>query len=508
MKSIFKFLIIAILLSSCQDSAQEKLDNMIEQFLKKESNITKVEFEKLVDFTISHRLDLQSRYPVLFRNGKLDLVGLTEIITKNPQYHKLTIKNGNSPEIFDSNLLTETRKKTTIIPKLYLERSGSMVFYDRPKGQGQFKATLVKILNDFSLLKPEKSLVYIVNNEVYPFDRSFAEFIRLSDIFAATKSIGDPNYTDFDKIYRTILENTEDNHLSIFVSDLIYSTSDMSNKNNERIAREIEGITTNIFNNYADEYSFLILKLNSDYIGDYYPYSHDPENKIIEEFTYHGTRPYYICFIAKNATLTELLESDIYKDVRNFQKLEEFENFYYFTKSDLYKTPNYSILLYDSDNEGFFKQEKEEFKQQKYNITALQDIDLDKVTKRIAINIAVDLSHLFIDGEYIKDPKNYSLNSKDKFEIVSIQEFKKAGFTHKVTISTTNLKYAEQKLQITLKKTFPRWISNSSTIDDTNGNVTNFKETTFGLENMMKGIYYAYKTENENYFQIAIQLKK
>ena len=85
------------------------------------------------------------------------------------------------------------------------------------------------------------------------------------------------------------------------MSDMIYSTKEMSVVNPEKIFNEIKGMTHAVFNNIVKTKSMLILKMQGSYNGPYYTYN--SPNKGI---AYQGERPYYIVIVGDNALLARI----------------------------------------------------------------------------------------------------------------------------------------------------------------------------------------------------------
>ena len=86
--------------------------------------------------------------------------------------------------------------------KLYLESSGSMYSYDDVSCQGQFKKAIVTLLNKLNSINPidSEKIIYIVNNDIYPQHKTFTQFIQENNIFKSSIGVGDPRFTDFEKI--------------------------------------------------------------------------------------------------------------------------------------------------------------------------------------------------------------------------------------------------------------------------------------------------------------------
>lgn len=493
--------LIVIICFSCNDACDD-LDKKIDEALVIGNDITKKEFSELENYIRNNKIEIQKCNSELILGEEVNQIKLENLIKSGTQYK---ILSRSSYITLDKSDIYRSLKKasTTIIPKLYLERSGSMVFYDKSVGKGQFKTNLVKMLNKFDLTNPEKSLVYIVNDAVYDFNMSFKEFIRLDDVFAATSKVGSSTYTDFDEIFRTLTQQNEENELSIFVSDFIYSTKKNGEKNPIRISSEIEGLMTNVFNSVSKEYSFLIAKFYGDYNGTYYDYKN-------AKISYNGLRPYYIGFFAKNETMNQFLSDINYSRITKFDNYEQFQNFYLFSTIKTGKRPDYTILIQDSSNKGRFRQSSDEMKLRNGIVTKLDNVAPDKLNNEFKLSIALDLSQFLIDDDYIKNVSNYRLSSTD-FEILSVEPSDAfEDYTHKIRLTKTEGELAYGKLSISLLNTFPKWIEKSSTLDDQNIKEPDFERKTFALEGMMQGIYKAYYKELDEpkYFEIDIELNK
>ena len=127
----------------------------------------------------------------------------------------------------------------------YLERSGSMTPYDSPRGDGSFKAAFVSMLNS---VPGDANRLYIVNDSIYRYPKGIRQFISDDNIFASSKGIGDPSYTDFQRIFQAILENTEKNEISVLFTDMIYSVKTMEGTNPRKIFSDATGMISSVFN--------------------------------------------------------------------------------------------------------------------------------------------------------------------------------------------------------------------------------------------------------------------
>lgn len=184
-------------------------------------------------------------------------------------------------------------KMKPIKVKFYLERSGSMTPFDAKSTKGDFKSAISMLLNNIPGNNDPSNLLYVVNDAVYSYDRTYKDFIQSKNIFADTKSLGDPRYTDFTCIFDSILSRTNDNELSILVSDLIYSTKDMIGVTGQKVLNEANLLTRSVFKGHTDK-MVLVIKMNGDYDGPYYTFQ-SPNKGLM----YKGERPYYFVFVAK-----------------------------------------------------------------------------------------------------------------------------------------------------------------------------------------------------------------
>lgn len=488
----FVFCLFPFVLDSCTSSFRVDLNEQIETVLESNCDINDVEFKTVIQYLLSHEKEAAKLKLLTTDGSKVDVVALENYITVSKPYIK---KKKNCSQIVINTGISKQEK--VIEPKLYLERSGSMVYYDKGKSGGQFKDALSQLLIKFNYLKPEQSLIYVVNDNVYPCNMTFDALSREKDIFDAKETKkGRGEYTDFNKIFRNILDSLDEGQISIMFSDLIYSTRDMAEKNPKKILTEAENLTNNIFGSYADDYSVLVLKLNADYVGNYFTY----ENVAIPN--YNNLRPYYVCFFAKNATMRDFLSNDMYKQVRDFSKLPEFENFYFFSNDKTIVNPYYSVLLKDADNKGRYNQNNDEIKEKVDYIHSIEGVT-ESNDGQLTINIATDLSKFMLPKDFLANTSNYIVDDlKDNFKVTKVQEIKDIpNVTHKITISTNKAGKGKRSVGIKLKKYFPiQWIIDSHSEDDRNTKDENFKKTTFGFKNMMNGIYKAYNPQNQEFY--------
>lgn len=390
----------------------------------------------------------------------------------------------------------------------YLERSGSMIAYDAPQGDGSFKAAIVQMLNN---LPGNDNRIFVVNNTVNPYPQGFRKFLEDSNIFEATKGIGDPGYTDFGKIFDTILNKTGDNELSILVTDMIYSTRSMSGINPQKVFAEAQGMTNAVFKDAVKKKSMLIVKMQGSYNGAYYPY--DSPSKGV---TYNGHRPYYIILVGTNENIARLTVDNNYASFSRFSEMRGYENEYLFETSDIYR-PYYSLLLNNPDLRGRFQPERGQDTQ----ITRIEDVEADHDSGDIRLTLAVDLSKMLIDRNYLTDVRNYQVEADDNVKIKEIRPISSRDITpaekkyigkatHIFILEMKDCKHT-QDIEIKLLNHLPDWVTASSSDDDTRISSGTFATTTFGLKYLLQGIYNSYHKNADGepyYFELELKLSK
>jgi hypothetical protein len=415
------------------------------------------------------------------------------------------------PELYSDNeyvseLFDEIYDSYIVSPRLYLERSGSMVFYD--SGNRNFVTAMRQIINRFPQYSMDKKLVYVVADRVAHWDIPFSEFLQTSNIFRETQGMVNASWTDFPAIFRDILNNTRENQVSILFSDMIYDVQTLSPAiSPEGFANQAKEMTHAIFNSHGDDFGVIILKMNGDYDGIYYPPNSD-------QFQYKGNRPYYISLIGKTTALQKLMTRETYTAVREFETLPGYE-----ASHAMYRMPQapwYSILVPHGKNSRYVQPARASL--QEGRIAQLENARIHDREGNFSFVVAADLSALWFDESFKTDSRNYRISSRDDFyidEIIPLKEseissaaMRYAGnATHLIVLRTDQLNNPRQEINIEIINEFPEWIKNTSTLEDRSSEVIGFPATTFGFEQMAMGIYNAfYQAEGNSIISFNIVL--
>ena len=493
--ALFCLLVFVGLLTGCSGKEERTLNRMLVELAGSDATVDASDWKQLTDYVDAHKKHFKSFYD----DGKLDSQALRQYVENF---------FGHRREPIEVSFVGIEGEQPVV--SLYLERSGSMTAYDTRDGDGSFKAAIMQLLNSLPQ-GSEENKIYVVNSEINAYPEGFARFLSDKDIFESTKGIGDASYTDFAAIFRQLLGSATANEISILVTDMIYSTRDMAGVNPEKTFAEAQSMTNAVFREQVEDRSMLFVKMNASYNGFYYPYN-SPKGGV----GYNGRRPYYIVVTGSNDNMKRVSGDADYAQFRKFDELRGFEHMYLYAADDIY-SPHYTLLLTHPDIRGRFHPKRG----QSERITKIEGVGEDRDSGDLRLVMAVDLSGMLIDDDYLTNPDNYLVSADDKVKIdeikpigktdVSAAEKKYVGnATHLFVLSLDKFSH-RQKIDIRLQNRLPEWVEQSSSDNDADTGAPNFATTTFGLKYLMQGIYDSYGRKshgNQAYFEMELELNK
>ncbi len=380
---------------------------------------------------------------------------------------------------------------------IYFERSGSMVPYDTSDGGGQLKKSVNDLINHFPSQGGEASIC-IVNDSVYPYKGSIDQFLQDRDIYATTRGTGNASYTDFGLILDQILKSQGGNNVSVLVTDLIYSPRNTQGVSLEKIFNEENSIATSTFRRYHGK-AVIVHQLSGDYHGKYYPYNGVPAD-------YHGQRPYYLLVIADAAVIDRMAADPHYAQ---FLHPAGALNSYRFNQQQAQL--EWTAIPGFAGNAGRFRPSRDQ-------AGTLTSVEPDRTTGQLQFSVAVNLDALDKADSFVTDPANYQVQSMSGFTM-AVRRIAQAdisgntqayleGKTHLLTF-TGKLTQPKDEIKVTLRNSFPAWITAASSTNDTNVAAPGFATTTLGLDRFLRGIYDAFASDNAgNYGTLSIKLEK
>jgi hypothetical protein len=392
-----------------------------------------------------------------------------------------------------------------IKPKLYLEHSGSMRGYDGPQVDGNFRNTIIALLNTFP--NPNAVMVSIVNDKVYPYPKSFADLIKSGNLFQTR--VGNPAYTDFEQIFKTVVAELDPDELAILTTDLIYSDKGTSGQIAARVTATARSLAQLALKPYARDGALLVLQLHSEFRGSYYPF-----NQPNKGVPYRGNRPYYVLFFAKNDTMDRLLTDPAYVGLRDFGRYPGFDNVLLFSNSQQTQTPFYTLDEFDADARGTFDKDRDRTLN-KNGIHAIKNVKPPRrATDRLTLVVAATLPATY-GAAALLDTKNYVVGSlQDGFRLKAVRPAtaRTDGATHRLLLEATRPGGGDRTVTIRLKRNFPpNWLKASSSDNDTRPDPnTGFARQTFGLLPLLTGVreaYDAHTTNKNDLFTLTLSLK-
>lgn len=413
----------------------------------------------------------------------------------------------------DSVIVIENENIQKAHLKLYVENTASMDGYidGRTRFKDVLRQLLIEIDNENST--EFETEFFLVNDRIK--DPEFtAENTKIVDELTLelvkSKGEGSRGNSNFDQVLKMILENQENNDLSILAADLIYSPEDGET---EKRLTEFRDLTKDAFLKARvanKELETTILRFKSDFTSVYYDINNDEIDDISE-------RPFYL-MIFGNRPIMDVFHKKILPELEANVNFEE--SFHLNNKSgDDYSISDYTVLT------------------TVMNSTLLQPIQVvDSKTKSIEpaniennsdlqFALAVDLSQIPASKDYLMDISNYKTenysiekigvirNNKAVFEnsevtIPNAELAKLEGLSHIILVSSTGS--GVNDLTLKLVKNIPPWVQKYSNADDTDIATNPVKQNqTFGFSYLVEGLQEAYQQDgrNQNFFALTVPVQ-
>jgi hypothetical protein len=363
-----------------------------------------------------------------------------------------------------------TVKTQTYKVNFFLETSGSMSGFMSTKGT-TFQKDVWDIVSVLAGNYAEDLRLFQVTAKGEPLKPTLLSDFRNNlnvGTFTAAQS------TDIPELLDSVLHQTDKNHVSVFVSDLIFAPSSGNQAS-------LLQITSDIYQRFASKkYASVILQLKSEI--------YNSKSNLLS-----SSSPYYVWIVGLEAGV-KAVSKQITADLSgNFNEVDFGIH---------HNVPQYTLLPHidEADNaipalcadKGLY-----------YSYSDYDDSNSSKITLNIALNLA-DLSKNEKENMFLT--KNLSMEQADAkliFKSVSsIPELpndedkklaKKIGATHLFKIEVDQIYNDFALLKLNVKSQRPDWIAKSNlNIDDYKRN-----ETT-GLTKMIDGLEKAYGQSSEN----------
>ncbi|MBP3942855.1 hypothetical protein J5U18_04635 [Sphingobacteriaceae bacterium WQ 2009] len=380
---------------------------------------------------------------------------------------------------------------------IFLENSGSMDGYVR--GITDYEAALADLVVEARHHYGENNLsVSFVNTDVYPtkVDKNISDFFSSLEPTKEPYVVGNQSVSELNELYRMVLERTNKNDISIFISDCIYSL-DKSRSTIQGLIFQ-QSLTKSVFLDKSQEFplSTYVIQMESNFDGKYF----DKENQVI--MLSNEIRPYYIWILGEDGAVKDFLNKN------DLTKYKGFKNSYFFTsQADLNLK---SEVLGRTKSIGRFNVNRKDK-------TILENINAKD--SNFQFTIAVDFSN-YPDKKTITNKGSYKITPG--FEILNIQaipennqpelldkndwnSISNRNYSHIITIRSVDANFPSD-FALSFTNALPAWIGSSNLDDDSNIRLS--LDKTFGLKYLFAGIKGAYDSNGVTIPQIKLTLNK
>ena len=501
-------LIYAVLLSLAalaMVSCQNDLDSAIHEAIQ-DKVVTEEEWDDIV-------IDAQSdkRFDKNFadEDGNLDQARLLKYI--QGKYKRAKIE---WPQIGKkSNLPTKVN--------VYIENSASMDGY--VNGGTEFVDAIGQLLIDLwdkynSTIESENVNLYFINENARKVEGATKAAITADEsivnywVDAKKDKRGN---SKLENIFKQVLEATDQNTITILVSDCIYSVNGKDSK--AGLIKAKQGTESSFLSAYKKNKINLattIVKMSSLFSGTYY-------TKNNEKIQLNNTlRPYYIVITGSESAMKDFKQNIKF----NSNTYKGYENKYELTpggKNRVY----YSVLkkygIPKKITKGRFTDDKNySGKDYIHGIS-----NLKKERNAFSFAVAVNLDDCGAEPEYYDNIKNYQLTPNNYYTIKEIIPIRQQDMTprdwKKIEKNNPNriiiieaIDRDTPSVTVSLKEQIPGWVAKTNEMDDSNPYPKKDKKgnqilKTFGIQYLIEGISGAYNKmyNNENIFDLEINVR-
>lgn len=387
-----------------------------------------------------------------------------------------TVKNN---ELSIEHFSNQTTKVINPTVNVYIENSASMNGY--VNGATQFKESIYSFLSDIKNVDFSDTIkLFYINNTIIRQNTNLHDFIY--NLNPNNLSIGQTSTTDISGILRQILSRTNNRCISIFISDCIFSPGP-----NQNASAYLNLQQTDIKNYFSDNFNkhsnlgVVIFRLNSIFNGLYY-------NVLNQRTRINSNRPYFIWVVGE----TELLKEFTNKIKKDNVMGGGISNVYMISGKN--KKINYGILL--SPVIGSF---------QIINKTTIEKVRKDKQRGEFLFSVGVEFSKLLLEENYLRNPMNYSCS--DPNYTLEVIKANTGNYSHIIKLKTKANILSATNIKIRLINNLPPWINDFNDSDGININTPGAMLKTYGIKNLIQGVYDAYTTSEDSFAEINVSIK-
>jgi hypothetical protein len=384
---------------------------------------------------------------------------------------------------------------------VFLENSASMDGYVDANSTA-FKATMLDLLTNLENFPATDTLnLNYINSTIIPVKAAASK----TDVDAFYQNLNRTNFkakggkrgtSDIGEVLGKILNQQRTHELSILISDFVFSPG------GQEAVRYLEGQRSQIRSEFVaarrknPDLSVAILQGQAQFEGTYYDQNNKPHAQLASE------RPYYVWLIGTAAQIQRVLDARILEQTRN-----GFTNKLVIQSASQAVQPPFKIVYRPRIGEFDSKSLAQGI------ITDAQAARDDRNKGVFEFNVAVNFSKGMQDAGYFLDSTNYKLSDEKyslKAKLITDQNDPSlSGFTHLLTLRTTDLK--DEKLQVEVVGKVPSWVYASSSENDTQIETdTDETRKTFGFSYLVEGVSDAFypRSQANPLYTIPLTIKK
>ena len=342
--------------------------------------------------------------------------------------------------------------------KVYIENSGSMDGY--MCDGSELKDAVYSYASSLSSYADTTELNYI-NSAIISYGKDIKSFIKELNPLKFAQAGGNRSNSDIAEMFERILSKTDENTISIFVSDCIL---DVPNGNATDFFENRSIDIRNAFTKYLHKFNDLgveVFRLESSFKGRYY-YSHG------SEYLQDVKRPYYMWVIGNKNILAYLNEKVPFSEIKHGVK-----NYFAFSTN--------SVLPFEITNKMGIAKKNE------CVCTKNRNGDNEMLIK-------ANLNSTLQRSDVLCSTSNY-VTLTSNIRISNITEVANSPYSHiiNVVIMNGDKNFAERVL---LKPLYaPFWLDEAN--DDSGKDIRKNMEKTTGIKYLIQGIADAYKKEQK-----------
>lgn len=348
--------------------------------------------------------------------------------------------------------------------KVFLENSGSMDGY--MCDGSDLKDAVYDYLSDLNGCTDTMSLNYI-NSQVIPYENDLESYIKNLNPISFKNAGGNRSNSDLSSCIKTVLNETNDNTVGMFISDCIL---DLTEANANKLLTNCKITIKNAINEKrkkVTDLGVIVVKMTSDFNGKYF-YADGGEEELS-----NVERPYYIWLFGDKKHLRSIMENAPLEDLSKYG-FKEYVAFANIDKVD-----------FEIGSKKNIKYKK--IKSNKGKFEAIINVDFKSTLQPDSVLTTIN---------------NYEITDKS-IKIESIKSTKEE-YTHNLRINIPE-ECTSTKVAVTLKRPdMPKWVK--VTNDETGNNIKKNIDKTTGIKHLIDGVAESY--EKENVAELILTLKK